>query len=302
MAFTRRNPGEYPAGLDAIWNRAWTADAVADLASITAIGGSAGPKHGDIAFVTANSTYYLWMDNGTWKPLAVSLLPSVVQGDILYGSAADVISALAKSASASRYLSNQGGSNNPAWNQVDLSNGVTGVLPTANGGTSVNIASAALPLGSGQITFPATQNPSSDANTLDDYEEGTWTPTIGGTGGQSGQAYTTQVGRYVKVGRIVAIVFEVSLSAEGTITTDLLIGGLPFTAYNLASLNAAAPLRFANLITLWSSIVGVIATNTTQILVRGVQVPATTSETALTALDVGDTSLFASGMLYLADA
>ena len=33
-------------------------------------------------------------------------------------------------------------------------------------------------LTSGQITFPTTQVPSSDANTLDDYEEGTWTPVI----------------------------------------------------------------------------------------------------------------------------
>ncbi len=64
----------------------------------------------------------------------------------------------------------------PQANPVVLTTDVSGVLPTANGGTSVNIASAALPLGSGQITFPATQNPSADANTLDDYEEGTWTP------------------------------------------------------------------------------------------------------------------------------
>src|SRR5262245_1079228 len=30
----------------------------------------------------------------------------------------------------------------------------------------------------GQLPFPALQNSSADANTLDDYEEGTWTPTI----------------------------------------------------------------------------------------------------------------------------
>lgn len=40
--------------------------------------------------------------------------------------------------------------------------------------------SGQLDLGStGQIVFPATQNASSNANTLDDYEEGTWTPTVG---------------------------------------------------------------------------------------------------------------------------
>jgi len=62
----------------------------------------------------------------------------VAQGDLLYGSSADNLSALAKNITASRYLSNSGSSNNPAWAQVDLSNGVTGNLPVTNlgGGTS----------------------------------------------------------------------------------------------------------------------------------------------------------------------
>ncbi len=59
-------------------------------------------------------------------------LATVAQGDILYGSAADTLSALAKSTTATRYLSNTGSSNNPAWAQIDLSNGVTGDLPFAN--------------------------------------------------------------------------------------------------------------------------------------------------------------------------
>lgn len=62
-------------------------------------------------------------------------LATLTQGDILYSSSADTLSALAKNTSASRYLSNTGTSNNPAWAQVDLTNGVTGALPIANGGT-----------------------------------------------------------------------------------------------------------------------------------------------------------------------
>ena len=65
----------------------------------------------------------------------ISEIGNVVQGDLLYGSATDVISALAKNITATRYLSNTGASNNPAWAQVDLTNGVTGALPAANGGT-----------------------------------------------------------------------------------------------------------------------------------------------------------------------
>ena len=58
-------------------------------------------------------------------------LTTYAQGDLLYGSASNVLSTLAKSASATRYLSNQG-SNNPSWSQVNLANGVTGNLPVAN--------------------------------------------------------------------------------------------------------------------------------------------------------------------------
>lgn len=70
-------------------------------------------------------------------------LVTAVQGDLLYGSAADTLSALAKNASATRYLANTGASNNPAWDQVNLTNGVTGALPIANGGTGQTAATAA---------------------------------------------------------------------------------------------------------------------------------------------------------------
>lgn len=78
------------------------------------------------------------------------------------------------------------------------------------------------------LQFPATQVASTDVNTLDDYEEGTWTPTIGGTTSESGQVYSTQLGHYVKVGKFVAVTFQVGLSTLGTITGFVQIKGLPF--------------------------------------------------------------------------
>ncbi len=78
-----------------------------------------------------------------------------MQGDLVYGSAADVFSALAKNTSATRYLSNTGTDNNPAWAQVDLTNGVTGVLPAGNGGTGNGFFSVAGPASTTKIfTFP----------------------------------------------------------------------------------------------------------------------------------------------------
>lgn len=95
----------------------------------------------------------------------------------------------------------------------------------------------------GQIKFPATANPSADANTLDDYEEGTWTPTLIGSGTAGTQTYTAQVGRYTKIGRLVFIQGRVAISAkDGAMAGNALIGGLPFAAASVSGnvTNAAA--------------------------------------------------------------
>jgi hypothetical protein len=80
------------------------------------------------------------------------------------------------------------------------------------------------------IAFPATQSASSDANTLDDYEEGTWTPVVGGSTSTSGQSYLVQVGKYTKIGRQVTVTYQLALSNKGTMTgTYAQIQGFPFT-------------------------------------------------------------------------
>jgi len=83
---------------------------------------------------------------------------------------------------------------------------------------------AADPSSSGAgITFPATQSASSNANTLDDYEEGTWTPTLGGTA-----TYSFQGGLYTKIGRSVTTQGWLIVSSIGTGSTND-VSGLPFT-------------------------------------------------------------------------
>jgi hypothetical protein len=59
-------------------------------------------------------------------------LTSYAQGDLLYYNSGTTLTALTKSTTATRYLSNTGTNNNPAWAQVDLTNGVTGDLPYSN--------------------------------------------------------------------------------------------------------------------------------------------------------------------------
>jgi hypothetical protein len=74
---------------------------------------------------------------------AGSLLPTSIQGDMIYASAVDTWIILSKSTSATRYLSNTGANNNPAWAQVALGTGVSGVLPIANGGTGASAKATA---------------------------------------------------------------------------------------------------------------------------------------------------------------
>jgi hypothetical protein len=76
------------------------------------------------------------------------------------------------------------------------------------------------------ISFPATQSNSSDANTLDDYEEGTWTPSLGGN-----TTYTYQVGTYTKVGRLVTAIASLQINVLGTGSTTT-VSGLPFNQSN----------------------------------------------------------------------
>jgi hypothetical protein len=86
------------------------------------------------------------------------------------------------------------------------------------------------------ITFPATQSASSNANTLDDYEEGTWTPIITGASTAGTGTYTLQLGRYTKVGRLVTLEVYILWTAH-TGTGNMQISNLPFT--NADSNNSA---------------------------------------------------------------
>lgn len=85
-------------------------------------------------------------------------------------------------------------------------------------------------LASGQLAFPATANPSTDPYTLDDYREGSFSPTVSFGGAAVGITYSLQQGLYVKAGQLVLAKGRVTLSAKGTSTGAARIGGLPFTS------------------------------------------------------------------------
>jgi hypothetical protein len=85
---------------------------------------------------------------------------------------------------------------------------------------------------SGQYAFPAAQNPSADANTLDDYEEGTWQPGITfSVAGNTSVNFSVTAGIYTKIGDAVTAIFrfETSTFTHTTADGELHITGLPFT-------------------------------------------------------------------------
>ena len=83
------------------------------------------------------------------------------------------------------------------------------VLPSSNAGIHLGVSSATA------------------SNLLDDYEEGTWTPDVGGNA-----TYTTQLGRYVKIGNHVLAQFDFTINVLGTGSTAQ-INGFPFTNANV---------------------------------------------------------------------
>ena len=90
------------------------------------------------------------------------------------------------------------------------------------------------------------------SNTLDDYEEGSFTPTFGGSSGNQTVSYSTQLGTYVKVGKLVYV--NVSVIASGTPSGgsgDLIIASLPFSSKS--GVQQAGSVAFANNMTFGNS-------------------------------------------------
>jgi hypothetical protein len=113
-----------------------------------------------------------------------------------------------------------------AGNEIHLSpNNSTSVIVN---GFGLGVGASTPSSGTG-ITFPATQSASSNANTLDDYEEGTWTPSLGGN-----TTYSGQQGFYTKIGNVVTIWMNVAVSTLGTGSTTN-VTGLPFAMGTMGS-------------------------------------------------------------------
>lgn len=158
---------------------------------------------------------------------------------------------------------------------------------------------AALNLGAtGQIQFPAVQNASASANVLDDYEEGTWTPTVTSAGGGT-PTYTTQSGSYVKVGKKVTITGTVTLATKGTLAAGAAsIASLPFTNIAQATPVAFGVFSFTTPI-VWLTGQVVASGSTIQLFHN---TAAATSNTGTQVADLSATSTLTFSATYIASA
>ena len=132
--------------------------------------------------------------------------------------------------------------------------GISGTTITASAGISATTGtfSGLISADGGQIKFPAAQNASADANTLDDYEEGSWTPNVGGTA-----TYSVQVGEYVKIGRLVTFNFRLTVTTLGT-GSNYQMFGLPFSASGSAINDTPFAVSFLNLALSMTNVVGLM--------------------------------------------
>jgi hypothetical protein len=112
------------------------------------------------------------------------------------------------------------------------------------------------------VRFPSTFVGSSDVNTLDDYEEGTFTPVVYGTTSAGVGTYTEQDGHYTKIGRVVHFNFNLWWT-EHTGTGNLRVDGLPFV---LSSSFPSTPVSIVGInLTYSGALLGLVSSGTNDI-------------------------------------
>ena len=140
------------------------------------------------------------------------------------------------------------------------------------------------------------------ANTLDDYEEGTWTPTIGigttTTNSFTGGSYSIQAGRYTKVGNMVTLWFHIRISNKGSQSGTVYMKGLPFTNHgdDTSSEGATVSINYWNSMANPVSLTGYVQNGRAQIIL--IDSDATTVTPSITNSDLTNSSTWYGVVTY----
>jgi hypothetical protein len=204
--------------------------------------GLAGPLNGTVGATTPaagtfTSVGYKGATSGTVTLTAPAVagsqsytLPSAVpavNGYALTSTTAGVMSWAAASGSPG------GTSTQVQYNNSGAFGGISGFTTDGTrvtASTTIGVGGATPSTSGAGITFPATQSASTDVNTLDDYEEGTWTVNLTSSSpGSLSVSATTQLASYVKIGKFVSANFTLIFNiTKGSASGDVLITGFPF--------------------------------------------------------------------------
>lgn len=158
------------------------------------------------------------------------------------------------------------------------------------GNATINENGANLQIPNG-ITFPFIKSPSTDLNTLDDYEEGTWIPNIKGDPTVGSATYSARNGYYIKIGKQVFIHGRINISNIGGAVGNLYLDPLPFnTATNANSQSIIYINFFSNLATNVVNLYGIASVNSNRINLFKLAGASTTSNVRLLNTDITNTT------------
>jgi hypothetical protein len=215
----------------------------------------------------ANALFVQGSDGNVGIGISTPTNPLTVEGDgarIAFSNTATYpclggISAFRSGTShGNMYIETAGGSNFNTPVERMAIEGTTGEVKISTGDLIFGTAGKGIVLGN-------TSNV--DANTLDDYEEGTWSPTASSSGWDS--LTFTDTGSYTKIGNIVHVMVKVSVDGSGTGSGDTIMGGLPFTSSSTGDYRSAISIfacRLASDIDTYVS--GYIDSNSTTVVIR----------------------------------
>lgn len=145
----------------------------------------------------------------------------------------------------------------------------------------------------GQIQFPAAQNSSTGANVLDDYEEGTWTPSLtAATVGNLSVAYSSQVGTYCKIARFLQFTGTIQTSSftHTTASGDARIQNAPFTSEITSGIINAGSLTYQGITKAgFTDFTMILSANTTIMNVAAMASGSAVATLAITEMPSGGT-------------
>jgi len=173
------------------------------------------------------------------------------------GSSGDTITipsgaTIVNSGTATGFGTTLTGSTNNTVTTVTAANAISGEANLQFDGTDLTVSTGNVVLGtSGKgIDFSANTGAAGMVSQLlDDYEEGTFTPTITSSGSDPTQSYATQVGHYVKIGNLVQVQGYVQTAASGVSGgsgTDCFVDALPFTSKNTTNQRSGMSIGYAS--------------------------------------------------------